>query len=69
MLELLDYMVGGTRGSQGNVRAPPRAGAVDVVGLLQAAVNVAIVWFGGYMNVTGGASIGDIMAFQWYTFC
>src|SRR6266566_9833775 len=37
-------------------------------GLLQAAVNVAIVWFGGYMNVTGGASIGDIMAFQWYTF-
>src|SRR6266536_6059403 len=37
-------------------------------GLLQAGVNVVIVWYGGYMNITGGASIGDIMAFQWYTF-
>ncbi|MGH7947256.1 MAG: ABC transporter ATP-binding protein, partial [Opitutaceae bacterium] len=37
-------------------------------GLLQAAVNVVIVWFGGYMNITGGATIGDIMAFQWYSF-
>ncbi len=27
-----------------------------------------IVWYGGYMNVAGGASIGDIMAFQWYSF-
>jgi ATP-binding cassette subfamily B protein/subfamily B ATP-binding cassette protein MsbA len=27
-----------------------------------------IVWFGGYLNVLGRASIGDIMAFQWYTF-
>src|SRR5262249_51445079 len=26
------------------------------------------VWFGGYLNVVGRASIGDIMAFQWYTF-
>ena len=31
-------------------------------------VNVAIVWFGGYLNLRGGASIGDIMAFQWYAF-
>ena len=37
-------------------------------GLLLGAVNVVIVWYGGYLNVTGGASIGDIMAFQWYTF-
>ena len=37
-------------------------------GLLQAAVNVVIVWFGGYMNLVGRASIGDIMAFQWYSF-
>ena len=36
--------------------------------LLLGAVNVVIVWYGGYLNVTGGASIGDIMAFQWYTF-
>jgi ATP-binding cassette subfamily B protein/subfamily B ATP-binding cassette protein MsbA len=31
-------------------------------------VNVAIVWYGGYLNLRGGASVGDIMAFQWYTF-
>jgi ATP-binding cassette subfamily B protein/subfamily B ATP-binding cassette protein MsbA len=37
-------------------------------GLLLGAVNVVIVWYGGYLNLTGGASIGDIMAFQWYTF-
>jgi ATP-binding cassette, subfamily B, bacterial len=36
-------------------------------GLLMGSVNVVIVWFGGYLNITGGASIGDIMAFQWYT--
>jgi ATP-binding cassette subfamily B protein/subfamily B ATP-binding cassette protein MsbA len=37
-------------------------------GLLTAAVNVVIVWYGGYLNVVGRATIGDIMAFQWYTF-
>jgi ATP-binding cassette subfamily B protein/subfamily B ATP-binding cassette protein MsbA len=37
-------------------------------GLLISAVNVVIVWYGGYLNVTGHASVGDIMAFQWYTF-
>ena len=37
-------------------------------GLLTAAVNVVIVWYGGYLNVMGRATIGDIMAFQWYTF-
>jgi ATP-binding cassette subfamily B protein/subfamily B ATP-binding cassette protein MsbA len=26
------------------------------------------VWYGGYLNVQGRASVGDIMAFQWYTF-
>jgi ATP-binding cassette subfamily B protein/subfamily B ATP-binding cassette protein MsbA len=26
------------------------------------------VWYGGYLNLNGRASIGDIMAFQWYTF-
>jgi len=36
--------------------------------LIMGVVNVAIVWFGGYLNLKGGASIGDIMAFQWYTF-
>ena len=37
-------------------------------GLLVAGVNVVIVWYGGYLAVTGRASVGDIMAFQWYTF-
>ena len=37
-------------------------------GLLLGGVNVVIVWYGGYLNVVGRASIGDIMAFQWYTF-
>ena len=37
-------------------------------GLLMGAVNVVIVWYGGMLNIRGGATIGDIMAFQWYTF-
>lgn len=37
-------------------------------GLLLAVVNVVIVWYGGWLHVGGRASIGDIMAFQWYTF-
>src|SRR5713226_8919159 len=37
-------------------------------GLLISGVNVVIVWYGGYLNVVERASIGDIMAFQWYTF-
>src|SRR5205085_8155074 len=36
--------------------------------LFISAVNVVIVWCGGYLNATGHASVGDIMAFQWYTF-
>src|SRR5213080_5550454 len=37
-------------------------------GMLMSGVNVAIVWYGGLLNIAGRASIGDIMAFQWYTF-
>jgi ATP-binding cassette subfamily B protein/subfamily B ATP-binding cassette protein MsbA len=36
--------------------------------LLLAGVNVVIVWYGGWLNIDGRATIGDIMAFQWYTF-
>jgi ATP-binding cassette subfamily B protein/subfamily B ATP-binding cassette protein MsbA len=35
--------------------------------LVMAIANVGIVWFGGYLNLRGRASIGDIIAFQWYT--
>lgn len=37
-------------------------------GLLIALVDLVIVWYGGYLQILGGASVGDIMAFQWYTF-
>lgn len=36
-------------------------------GFLLASVNVVIIWMGGAMQVFGKATIGDIMAFQWYT--
>src|SRR5689334_24106619 len=32
-------------------------------GLLMSGVNVVIVWYGGALNIAGGASVGDIMAF------
>lgn len=37
-------------------------------GLLLGVVNVVIVWYGGHLNLAGRATIGDIMAFQWFTF-
>src|SRR5206468_9561722 len=37
-------------------------------GLLLGVVNVVIVWYGGYLHLSHRGSIGDIMAFQWYTF-
>jgi ATP-binding cassette subfamily B protein/subfamily B ATP-binding cassette protein MsbA len=37
-------------------------------GLLLGVVNVVIIWYGGWLNIQGRASIGDIMAFQWYAF-
>ncbi len=37
-------------------------------GTLIALVDLIIVWYGGYLQIEGGASVGDIMAFQWYTF-
>jgi ATP-binding cassette subfamily B protein len=36
--------------------------------VLLGVINVAIVWYGGDLNLHGKASVGDIMAFQWYTF-
>ena len=37
-------------------------------GMLEAGISVVIVWFGGYLNIVGRATVGDIMAFQWYMF-
>ncbi|MGH7448599.1 MAG: ABC transporter ATP-binding protein, partial [Longimicrobiales bacterium] len=69
MLELLDYM----RGRHTVLRKEMFAQRRELVlwttwSLLLAVVNVVIIWYGGWLNIRGGASIGDIMAFQWYTF-
>lgn len=67
--ELLDY----ARGRHTVLRKELFANRREMVlwtswGLLLGIVNVVIVWYGGYLHLGGRASIGDIMAFQWYTF-
>jgi ATP-binding cassette, subfamily B, bacterial len=67
--ELLDYM----RGRHNILRKELFAHRRELIlwtswGVLTASVNVIIVWYGGYLNVVGRATVGDIMAFQWYTF-
>ena len=67
--ELLDYL----RGRHTVLRKELFAHRRELVlwtswSLLLSGVNVVIVWYGGYLNIKGRASIGDIMAFQWYTF-
>ncbi len=67
--KLFDYMVGRHTVLRKELFAHRRElGLWTSWGLLQAGVNVVIIWYGGYLNVMGGATIGDIMAFQWYTF-
>ncbi len=67
--ELRDYMLGRHEILRKELFAHRRELLVWTSwGLLSAAINVVIVWYGGYLNVRGRASIGDIMAFQWYTF-
>src|SRR5207249_6857540 len=63
--ELLDYM----RGRHTVLRKEMFAQRREMViwtswNLLLGAVNVVIIWYGGYLNLGGRASIGDIMAFQ-----
>ena len=66
--ELLAYMVGRHTVLRKELFAQRRELLVFTSwGLLSAAVNVVIVWYGGYLNIVGRASVGDIMAFQWYT--
>jgi ATP-binding cassette subfamily B protein len=69
MLELVDYMRGRHTVLRKELFAHRREMALwSSWGLLLGIVNVVIVWYGGYLNLTGDATIGDIMAFQWYTF-
>ncbi len=37
-------------------------------GFLIAGISLVIVWYGGYLYLAGRATVGDIMAFQWFTF-
>jgi ATP-binding cassette, subfamily B, bacterial len=67
--EMLDYMQGRHTVLRKELFAHRRELVLWTTwGMLLSAVNVVIVWYGGYLNVAGRASIGDIMAFQWYTF-
>jgi len=67
--ELLDYLRGRHTVLRKELFAHRRELALWTSwGLLLSGVNVAIVWYGGWLNVRGRASVGDIMAFQWYTF-
>src|SRR6185437_9373578 len=66
--ELLEYMSGRHTMLRKELFAQRREMVIWTSwGLLMGSVNVVIVWYGGYLNIKGGASIGDIMAFQWYT--
>jgi ATP-binding cassette subfamily B protein len=67
--ELLDYM----RGRHTVLRKELFAQRRELFlwagwSLLVSSVNVVITWFGGYLNIVASASIGDLMAFQWYMF-
>ena len=67
--ELLEYMSGRHMMLRKELFAQRREMVIWTSwGLLMGSVNVVIVWYGGYLYIGGGASIGDIMAFQWYTF-
>jgi ATP-binding cassette subfamily B protein/subfamily B ATP-binding cassette protein MsbA len=66
--ELLDYV----RGRHGVVRKELFAhrrelGLWTSWGFLVSGVSVVIVWYGGYLFLQGRATVGDIMAFQWYS--
>jgi ATP-binding cassette subfamily B protein len=67
--ELLDYLLGRHTVLRKELFAHRRELILWACwGLLVGGVNVVVVWYGGYLTVTGKASVGDIMAFQWYTF-
>jgi ATP-binding cassette subfamily B protein len=67
--ELLEYLLGRHTVLRKEMFAQRRELVIWTTwNLLLGVVNVAIVWYGGFLNLRGGASIGDIMAFQWYVF-
>jgi ATP-binding cassette, subfamily B, bacterial len=69
LLEMRDYMTGRHTVLRKELFAHRRELVLWTSwGLIVSAVSVLIIWYGGTLNIAGRASIGDIMAFQWYTF-
>ncbi|HXS82444.1 MAG TPA: ABC transporter ATP-binding protein [Methylomirabilota bacterium] len=65
--ELLEYMRGRHAVLRKEMFAQRREMAIWTTwGLIMGAINVIIVWYGGVLFLRSAASIGDIMAFQWY---
>ena len=69
LLELRDYMSGRHMVLRKEMFAHRRELVLWTSwGLLVSSIGAVIIWYGGRLNIAGRASIGDIMAFQWYTF-
>jgi ATP-binding cassette subfamily B protein len=69
LLELRDYLTGRHMVLRKEMFAHRRELVLWTAwGLLISGVSAVIIWYGGRLNIAGRASIGDIMAFQWYTF-
>ena len=69
LLELRDYMGGRHTVLRKEMFAHRRELVLWTSwGLLVSGIGAVIIWYGGKLNIVGRASIGDIMAFQWYTF-
>ena len=66
-LEEINYNIGRHEIVRKQLFAQRREIALWTVwGFMMACVGLVTVWFGGYLQVHGLASIGDIIAFQWY---
>jgi ATP-binding cassette subfamily B protein len=69
MRELMEYMVGRHAVLRKELFANRRETLLWTSwGLLVSGVSVVIVWYGGYLVIQGRASVGEIMAFQWWAF-
>ena len=67
VIEELQHAIGRHTVVRKNLFAARREIALwSVWGFLMASVNLAALWFGGWLVLHGNATIGDIMAFQWY---
>jgi ATP-binding cassette subfamily B protein len=65
--EIAEYLTGRNMMMRKELFAGRRELAIWTAwGLLMGSVNVAVGWYGGYLNIRNGATVGDIMAFQWY---